>query len=218
MRYDFADLSLDTDARKLWRGESALHLSPKALDLLSILVSEPFRVVPKAELYDRVWPSTFVVEGNLPVLIREIRRAISDKEHHIITTVHGTGYSCGISVRKSDWAGQSASEAPSEVVHTLRHLNHEYRLRAGENLVGREPAAVLFLSSASVSRRHALIKVSGDRATLTDLASKNGTFIGKETLLAEALLSDGDHIRFGSVEVLYRCCFPTGPTDTFREG
>jgi len=217
MRYDFADLSLDTEARQLWQGESALHLSPKAMDLLSILVSEPRRVVPKTELYDRLWPSTFVVEGNLPVLIREIRRAIGDKEHHIIRTVHGTGYSCGISVREASAAGQSASEAPSGVVHTLRYGNQEYRLDQGENLIGREPTAQLFLASASVSRRHAIINVSGDRATLTDLASKNGTFIGKEALLDEALLADGNHIRFGSIEVLYRCCSPAGPTETFRE-
>lgn len=215
MRYDFADLSLDTDARQLLRGGSALHLSPKALDLLSILVSEAGRVVPKRELYDRLWPSTFVVEGNLPVLIREIRKAIGDKGHQIIRTVHRSGYSCGITVREGDGDVRTRDD-PSGVVHTLHYGNQAYRLDPGENLVGREPSAQLFLSSASVSRRHALINVSGERATLTDLASKNGTFIGKEPLLDEALLTDGTLIRFGSVEVLYRCCSPAGPTDTFR--
>ena len=107
--------------------------------------------------------------------------------------------------------------APDGVVHSLRFGNQEYRLDQGENLVGREPTAQLFLSSASVSRRHALIHVNGNRATLTDLDSKNGTFIGKEPLLDEAVLADGTIIRFGAVEVLYRCCFPAGPTVTFRE-
>lgn len=216
MRYDFADLSLDTDARQLRRGGSPLHLSPKAMDLLSILVSEPRRVIPKAELYDRLWPATFVVEGNLPVLIREIRRAIGDRKHIIIRTVHRIGYSCGIPVREDSPSGRSESEEPSGVIHTLQYGNQEYRLDQGENLVGREPTAQLFLSSASVSRRHAIINVSGDRATLTDLGSKNGTFIGDQPVLDEALLADGSIVRFGSVEVLYQFCFHAGPTETLR--
>jgi DNA-binding winged helix-turn-helix (wHTH) protein len=218
MRYDFADLSLDTDARQLLRGGSRLHLSPKAMDLLSILVREPQRVISKAELYDRLWPATFVVEGNLPVLIREIRRAIGDKGHHIIRTVHRTGYSCGISVREVPAGDDGASEQTPGAVHTLRYGDHEYRLDQGENLVGRERTAQLFLPSASVSRRHAIINVSGDLATVTDLASKNGTFIGKQQLRDEAPLSDGSIIRFGSVEVLYRCGLTAGPTETFRDG
>lgn len=191
-----------------------MHLSPKAMDLLSFLVSEPRRVLPKAELYDRLWPATFVVEGNLHVLIREIRRAIGDKGHHIIRTVHRTGYSCGISVREVGENSRGPSEEPSGVIHTIRYGTQEYRLEQGENLVGREPTAQLFLLSASVSRRHALINVSGERATLTDLASKNGTFIGNEPLLDEALLTDGNILRFGSVEVLYRYCLRPGPTET----
>jgi FHA domain-containing protein len=186
------------------------------MDLLSILVSEPRRVIPKAELYDRLWPATYVVDANLPVLIREIRRAIGDEKHLIIRTVHRTGYSCGISVREGSAAGPAASEKPRGVVHTLRYGNQEYRLDEGENLVGREPTAQLFLTSASVSRRHALINVSGDRATLIDLGSKNGTFIGDQPVLDETPLADGSIVRFGSVEVLYQFCFHAGSTQTFR--
>jgi DNA-binding winged helix-turn-helix (wHTH) protein len=214
MRYEFADLSLDTDARQLRRGGSPLRLSPKAMDLLSMLVSEPHRVVPKTELYDRLWPGVFVVEGNLYVLIREIRRAIGDRKRSIIKTAHRTGYSCAISVREVSPTGRAESEEPSGVVHTLRHGNQEYRLKEGENLVGREPTAQLFLSSNSVSRRHAVIDVSGDRATLTDLGSKNGTFIGDQPVRDKALLADGTIVRFGSVEVLYQFCFHAGPTET----
>lgn len=214
MRYDFADLSLDTDARQLLRGGSPLRLSPKAMELLSILVSAPHRVIPKAELYDRLWPDVFVVEGNLHVLIREIRRAIGDKKHTIIRTAHRTGYCCAISVREV--SGRADHRIPSGLVHTLRLGDQEYRLNEGENLIGREPAAQLFLSSASVSRRHAIINVKGDRATLTDLGSKNGTFIADKPVNDEALLVDGSLLRFGSVEVLYQCRLRAGSTVTFR--
>ena len=216
MRYDFADLSLDMDARELRRGGAPLRLSPKAMDLLAILVSAPHHVIPKAELYDRLWPDIYVVEGNLHVLIREIRNVIGDKQRLLIRTAHRSGYSCAVSVREVSVTDPPQRQETTGVVHTLRHGTQEYRLNEGENLIGREPSAQLFLSSASVSRRHAIIHITGDRATITDLGSKNGTFIGDRPVLDKALLADGSIVKFGSVEVLYQFCFHAGPTETLR--
>lgn len=215
MRYHFADLTLDMKARQLKRGESVLHLSPKAMDLLAILLSNADRVVPKGELHDQLWPATFVVDGNLPVLISEIRGALADKEHQIIRTVHGTGYSVAIAVRDDGAASRPGNDdEPAGIVHALLYGDREYRLDQGQNLIGREPTARLVLASASVSRRHAIMNVAGGSATLIDLASKNGTFIGTEPLREEALVADGTILRFGSVEVLYRYGVPAGPTET----
>jgi DNA-binding winged helix-turn-helix (wHTH) protein len=214
MRYVFGDVSLDTDVRQLQRGDAVLHVSPKALDLLIILVTERHRVVPKRELYDRLWPETFVVEANLPVLIREIRRALRDDERAIIRTVHGTGYSVGVPVRETRAAGRET--AAKAYAHVVLYDNHQCPLHEGENLVGREPTAEVFLPSASVSRRHAVVTVHGDQATLTDLESKNGTFIDAKPLHSEAPLADGNVIRFGKVEVQYRRSF-AGPTDSFAD-
>jgi pSer/pThr/pTyr-binding forkhead associated (FHA) protein len=50
-------------------------------------------------------------------------------------------------------------------------------LHDGENVIGREEDAAAWIESASVSRRHARIVVSGGTATLEDLGSKNGTFL-----------------------------------------
>jgi DNA-binding winged helix-turn-helix (wHTH) protein len=210
MRYDFGEMSLDTDARQLRRGESFVHLSPKAMELLIILIAERPRAVPRRELQDRVWPDTFVVAANLPMLIREIRGALDDKERRIIRTVHRTGYAFGIDVREAP----SLRRERNDFVHLLVYDNRQYRLADGENLVGREPGAEIFLPSASVSRRHAVITVDGRRAILTDLASKNGTFIGDDALHDDASLEDGNVIRFGEVIVRYRCCSADKATDS----
>ena len=215
MRYDFADLSLDMDVRQLRRGPQPLHLSPKALELLSILIEERRRAVPKQELYDRLWPATYVVDANLPVLIGEIRSALGDKKHEIIRTVHGTGYSFAAPVHE---VGAVRSEESREgFVHVVLYENQQYRLNEGENFVGREPTAEVFLPSASVSRRHALIRIQGAEATVVDLSSKNGTFIGAEPLRNETPLADGSVIRFGEVIVRYRCCSADSATDTFAD-
>src|SRR6266699_2652735 len=60
MRYEFGELSLDTEALQLRRGETPIHLSPKAMELLIILIVERHRAMPKKELYDRLWQETFV--------------------------------------------------------------------------------------------------------------------------------------------------------------
>ena len=212
MRYEFGGMSLDVDEHRLRRGSAAVHLSPKAFELLVVLISERPRAMTKQELYDRLWPSTYVVDANLPVLIGEIRRAIGDVDHHTIRTIHGTGYSFAAAVHE---AAAAARDAHDGFVHVLLYDNHHLRLVEGENLVGREPTARVFIPSASVSRRHAIIEVNGREATVVDLASKNGTFIGNEPIPKQSPLSDGNTIRFGEVMVRYRCCAADGATDTF---
>ena len=71
MRYLFANCLLDTKSREFRRGSTEVHLSPKAHELLHLLIAQRPRVVSKAELMQALWPDTFVVEGNLPVLVAD---------------------------------------------------------------------------------------------------------------------------------------------------
>jgi predicted component of type VI protein secretion system len=84
----------------------------------------------------------------------------------------------------------------------------------GEHVIGREPDLALFLDAPSVSRHHARLTVSGDEATLEDLGSKNGTFVGDRRLDSAARLGDGDVIRIGSVELTFHAVRSPGSTDT----
>ena len=77
-----------------------MHLSPKAFDLLSILVSNGPKALSKNDLQERLWPGTFVVEKNLSNLVGEIRDAIGDDP----STRDSFGRSTGLvtrSVRRS---------------------------------------------------------------------------------------------------------------------
>ena len=205
MRYDFADFRLNTDARQVLHGDHELHLSPKAFDLLSLLVKERHRAVPRQEIYDHLWPSTYVVEGNLPVLIGEIRRALDDSAHQIIRTVHGTGYSFAARVKKTP-------ASASGLVHVLLFGNQEFVLTEGENTIGRDSAADVVLPSKSISRIHAVVTVRADTATVNDVESKNGTFIDTKRVTQDTALVDGNVIRFGALKVLYRHSSLSGST------
>src|ERR1044071_141050 len=90
----FADFVLDLDARELRRGSDAIALSPKAYQLLQILVSERPKALSKMVLQERLWPDTFVVEKNLVNLVAEIRSALGDDPTHprFVRTVHRFGY------------------------------------------------------------------------------------------------------------------------------
>ena len=93
MRLSFGDFVLDTDTRELRRGSQPLHLSTKAFHLLEVLAAKRPSAVSKADLHERLWPDTFVVEKNLVNLISEIRDALGDNpsEPQFIRTVHRFG-------------------------------------------------------------------------------------------------------------------------------
>jgi Transcriptional regulatory protein, C terminal len=72
----FGDFIVDTDTRELLRESRPVHLSPKAFQLLELLVTARPRALSKDALYKRLWPNTFVVEANLSNLVGELRAAI----------------------------------------------------------------------------------------------------------------------------------------------
>ena len=217
MRVRFSPYALDLESRQLLRGNDVVHLSPKAFDLLSILLSNRPKALSKSDLLERLWPGTFVVEKNLANLVSEIREAIGEDPGNprFIRTVHRFGYA----FRGADSRGESGGSAGrgGSVSFRLKWLNGRLTLEEGEHVVGRDPDAEIFLNSDGVSRRHARIAIAADRATIEDLGSKNGTFVGDQRVEGTKPLSDGDIIRVGSVTLTLRIFQTPGSTKTERE-
>ncbi|MFN7162507.1 MAG: FHA domain-containing protein, partial [Fimbriimonadales bacterium] len=72
--------------------------------------------------------------------------------------------------------------------------------RAGENIVGRDPASDVLISDGTVSRRHACITIEENHAYLHDLGSTNGTRLNGEPIGAERVpLPPNAELQFGSV-------------------
>ena len=69
MHVHFGEFTLDTGSRQLRQGDAERHLSPKAFDLLCLLVGNRPRALSKAELHERLWPATLVSEATLTSLI-----------------------------------------------------------------------------------------------------------------------------------------------------
>src|SRR5688572_26940475 len=92
--YRFGRFVLDYDTRQILADGGEIHLSPKAFELLALLLANRPRAVSKTELQERLWPSTFVEETNLAGLVAEIRRALDDSatEPVFVRTVYRFGY------------------------------------------------------------------------------------------------------------------------------
>ena len=63
--YEFGPFRVDVSERLLLRGEDVVALTPKAFEMLLVLLESSGRVLTKEELMKRVWPDSFVEEANL---------------------------------------------------------------------------------------------------------------------------------------------------------
>jgi len=93
-KFEFGDFLLDAKEKVLLRGGKPLPVTPKALELLLVLVENHGHLVEKNELMKAVWADSFVEEGNLAFTIRLLRKALNDdaQKPRFIETVPKRGY------------------------------------------------------------------------------------------------------------------------------
>ena len=129
--FHFGEFVFDARLRQLLCGGQPRQLSPKAQQLLLLLLHARPRALAREELYDALWPTTFVCETNLASVVNELRRALGDhaRAPRYIRTVHSFGYAfCG------DVAASGPGRAPAG---TLLCYRQKHQLYAGENSLGR---------------------------------------------------------------------------------
>jgi len=214
MRLRFGDCILDGETRELLFGGKPVHVSPKAFELLEILLESRPRALSKAEIHERLWRDTFVSDGTLTSLVAEVRSAIGDtgEETRWIRTVHRFGYAFS-GQAEAEEARPRRRRQPS-FAYRLFWRSREMALADGENVIGRDPDVGIFLDHTSVSRRHARIRISEGNAVVEDLGSKNGTFLRGEKIESASSLADGDKLRLGSVDLVFRAFPLSGSTET----
>jgi DNA-binding winged helix-turn-helix (wHTH) protein len=219
VKVQFADFVIDSANRQLTREGRLVALSPKAFDVLWLLLAERPNLVAKSALLDRVWPETADVgDASLTVTVADVRRALGDdpRKPQFIRTVHGFGYSfCGEAIELAPSpASRSQAAAPRNTPPSvlLSWSDQSRRLADGVHVVGRDAGCVVWLDMPGVSRRHARIVVSGRSATIEDLGSTNGTFVDDAPVVGIQELLDGQRIHFGTLEVRFRLMSSAVPT------
>jgi DNA-binding winged helix-turn-helix (wHTH) protein len=146
--FEFGEFTLAPKERLLLRGQQPVPLTPKAFDILVVLVRRSGHLVTKDDLLREVWPGTFVEEANLTVHISGLRKALDrgTKGASMIETVPTHGYRFVAPV----------TTATAEIV--LRKL-----LEPGSRELGRQPTnnADAFMAAMSGT---------DDRRTVSDAA------------------------------------------------
>lgn len=93
VRYQVADLVLDVDAHRVWRGDQEISLSATEFRLLECLLASAGRVVSRAAILDQVWAYDFGGEtAIIESFISNLRRKVDAVEPRLIHTVRGVGY------------------------------------------------------------------------------------------------------------------------------
>src|SRR5215203_498466 len=92
--YEFGRFRLKTAERVLLREGELVPLTPKVFEILVTLVEHGGQLVAKDDLMKRVWPNTFVEEGNLTQNISLLRKALGESPSgaQFIETVPRRGY------------------------------------------------------------------------------------------------------------------------------
>jgi DNA-binding winged helix-turn-helix (wHTH) protein len=209
----FGSFVLDLDTRELRRGSELVPLSPKAFQLLEVLVVNGPKALSRSALQERLWPDTFVLDKNLTNLVSEIREALGDHatDPQFVRTVPKFGYAF---LHSTFRAAAGARLHPTGARFRVVWLGGRAALTDGEYVLGRDPDLELFLDAHDVSRRHARITIAGEDATIEDLDSRNGTFVSERRVDSATRLVDGASIRVGSVRLTFTRVQHRGSTVT----
>src|SRR5512134_2957272 len=105
--YEFGRFRIRTGDRVLLRDQEIVPLTPKVFDILLALVESSGQVISKDGLMKKVWPDSFVEEGNLTQNISLLRKALGEGQngHQYIETVARRGYRFIAPVRESRVSG-----------------------------------------------------------------------------------------------------------------
>lgn len=112
--FEFGTFRLDPGERLLLRAGEPVPLTPKAFDLLLVLVKDAGHLLEKEALMKAVWPDSFVEENNLADNISRLRKALNDGENgqRFIETVPKRGYRFVADVKETNGATSASVETP----------------------------------------------------------------------------------------------------------
>jgi DNA-binding winged helix-turn-helix (wHTH) protein len=221
MAFRFGAFLYDPVGRGLTRGVAEIPLTHKSRELLLLFLHNPGRLLTRDEIVERVWPDVAVTDDALRFQVAELRRAFGAKGDDFIRTLRGEGYRWEEAVAAAaDRPVRIPGDGASPTLPPRFRLvldTREIQLLEGENVIGRDPGAALWIDHPSVSRRHARIVVQHGKATLEDLKSKNGTHVNAKPVSGRVKLMDGDEVRIGPETMVFRAASPT-TTRTERRG
>lgn len=158
--FEFGEFLLDAGEKTLWRGNSVADVTPKALEILLILVKNAGRIVSKEEIFREVWAESFVEEANLTHQIFRLRKVLGEtEEQKFIETVPKRGYCFVADVRRTrvqDANSKAQNLSDSSIKSILQNRN--IRIFSAIILFGLFGAAAFVWYKSSANIKESLIE------------------------------------------------------------
>ena len=87
------------------------------------------------------------------------------------------------------------------IIESGKHQGKKLVLSEAKIIVGRSPECHIRLASADISKQHCLLRSAPEGIFVTDLGSRNGTFVNDQLITQETPLKPGDRLRIGPMEL-----------------
>lgn len=115
--YEFGRFRVKLDERVLMREQELVPLTPKAFEILLALLENDGRIVPKDDLMKKVWPNTFVEDGNLTQNVSLLRKALGESANdtQFIETIPRRGYRFIAPVSRGNGNGKNGQKESAEI-------------------------------------------------------------------------------------------------------
>ena len=151
--FTFGSLRLEPDGT-LYRGDEAIHLAPKELAALRVLLAHPGHIVTPAQLKETLWPDVHVTADSVPRCISSLRSRLGAEA--FIRTIYKRGYRFESAVHRVDLMEQSALPRLAIVpfacgIGVPEYLGAAIAEDAGTHLLTFHPTTVRVLPRDSVS-------------------------------------------------------------------
>ena len=195
----FGEYRFQPDTGQLWFRGQEVRLTPKAAEVLKILLSKAGTPVSKGELFASVWPDVAVTDDALTTCVQELRRVLNDdaKRPQFIETRHRRGYQFIGEVSGDTAAAAPAAARPSEVISSIAVLpfadmspthDQEYLCEGlAEELIN----ALTHIDGLRVAARTASFRFRGKGEDVRNV----GAQLNVETLLEGSVRKSGDRLR-----------------------
>lgn len=192
--YSFRGFTLDPSQHLLSRGDESVDLTPRAFDVLKLLVENASSTVPKETILEEVWNGQFVEESNITVQVSALRNALGESEGaEYIRTVHGKGYCFTAPVE----VVAAARPAGAARVPGAQARPVSLAVLPVANLAG-DAGLDYFADALCCSLTNSVSRVRGLRVVPRDAATRHPDYRGRLGSVAEELRVS--HVLTGSIE------------------
>lgn len=180
--YRFDDVAVDCESFRVQKAGRKVSLTPRAFDVLTLLLRNSGRVVEKQEIFDQVWKGTFVSDNALTKVVKEIRHTLEDDaaRPRYIETVpkHGYRFIAEIEI-ENDPRQQTITVIPSASLDSSQARSSE----ASPLAINRQASLLDLDSRISASIKSSLLKRYPALAVITGLILLTLTFLALHTFL-----------------------------------